>query len=273
MSSVDLTSEQQSSVLYEKKGKVAYITLNRPQVLNAMDLDMHARLLEIWNDFNADENIWIGVISGAGDKAFSVGQDIKELRERYKAGEPFSSFGSGGRPGWPRLTERFDIHKPIIAMVDGYAMGGGFELALACDLIIASDNSVFALPEAKLGLIQGAGGIFRLTKQLPLKKAMGYLLTGMEMSANEAFDFGLVNEVVPAEQLAETVECWLEKMLLCSPMSVRAIKNTAYQSASLSVEEAFSQHYHAEQRRLESADLVEGVNAFLEKRRPEWEGE
>ncbi|QHA89378.1 enoyl-CoA-hydratase DpgD [Serratia rhizosphaerae] len=260
------------AVLYEKRGHVAYITLNRPAVLNAMNLDMHRQLLTVWEDFNHDDELWVAVLAGAGGKSFSVGQDLKELKTRYADGEPFSSLGSAGRPGWPRLTERTDIYKPIIAVVEGYAFGGGFELALACDLIVASEASVFALPEAKLGLIQGAGGIFRLTRQMPMKLAMEMLLTGKQISARQAQAFGIVNQVVDGAKLVDTVEQLVNDILRCSPAATRAIKNIAYDSADKSLPEAFQTQYAAEQRRLHSQDLLEGVDAFLEKRPPVWSG-
>ena len=265
--------ENQPVVDYKKQGRVAYVTLNRPAVLNAMNLEMHRQLLAVWEDFNNDSEVWVAVLAGNGGRAFSVGQDLKELKQRYGAGEPPSSLGSGGRAGWPRLTERFDIHKPVIAMVEGYAMGGGFELALACDLIVASEDAVFALPEAKLGLIQGAGGIFRLTRQMPMKVAMELLLTGKRITAHEALTFGLVNQVTSKENLQGAVKQLTDNILRCSPMALQAIKNIAYESADKSLPEAFASQYHAEQQRLQSHDLVEGVNAFLEKRDPVWSGE
>ena len=265
-------SQSEQTVLYEKRDRVAYITLNRPAVLNAMNFEMHQQLLAIWEDFKQDPDLWLAVLAGAGDRAFSVGQDLKELKTRYAAGEPYSSLGSDGRPGWPRLTERNDIHKPIIAVVEGYALGGGFELALACDLIVASEEAVFALPEAKLGLIQGAGGIFRLTRQMPMKLAMEMLLTGKQITAQEAHTFGVVNRVVPKAELADAVNELTRAILRCSPMAVQAIKNIAYESADKSLTEAFQSSYDAEQQRLESQDLIEGVEAFLEKRPPIWSG-
>lgn len=268
----DQNKQRQSVVLYEKKDHVAHIVLNRPDVLNALSLEVHRQLLTVWEDFNSDSELWIAVLSGKGGRAFSVGQDLKELKARYDSGESYSTLGSVGFPGWPRITERQDIHKPIIAMVDGYALGGGFELALACDLIVASEESSFALPEAKLGLVQGAGGVFRLTRQIPFKLAMEMLLTGKRISAQEAHALGVVNQVASKERLAEAVNTLTDEVLSCSPMSTRAIKNIAYESASKSLPDAFSAEYVSEQLRLQSRDMVEGVDAFLEKRAPNWSG-
>jgi dehydration protein DpgD len=259
-------------VRYRKAGHVAHIVLDRPAVLNAMDLRMHEELAEVWDDFEADDDIWVGVLSGAGSRAFSVGQDLGELTARVRAGtaEP-SSFGSRGKPGWPRLTERFDLSKPVVAKVHGFAMGGGFELALACDIIIASTEAVFALPEARLGLIAGAGGVFRLTRQLPRKTAMGYLLTGRRMDAGRAYELGLINELVAPEQLDACVETWVGDILECAPLSVRAIKEAVTRSESLPLPEAFDATYPWEARRMTSHDATEGPLAFIEKRQPRWQ--
>lgn len=260
-------------VLYEKRDQVGYVTLNRPQVLNAMDQQMHEELAVIWDDIEADDNIRIGVLSGAGDRAFSVGQDLKELAKHQREGTAVkSSFGSRGKPGWPRLTERFDRLKPLIAKVHGYALGGGFELALACDVIVATEETTFALPEAQLGLIAGAGGIFRLTRQIPVRIALGYLLTGRTMTAAKALQLGLVNDVVKAPLLDACVQSWVQDILRCAPLSIGAIKEAVSKSAAVSIEEAFGMHYHVEELRKESLDAQEGPQAFVEQRPPIWKG-
>lgn len=259
-------------VRYEKRGHVAHVTLDRPAVLNAMDLRMHAELADIWDDFEADDDLWVAVLSGAGTRAFSVGQDLRELAVRDGEGTAGpATFGSRGKPGWPRLTERFDLSKPVVAKVRGYALGGGFELALACDLVIASDDAVFALPEAKLGLMAGAGGVFRLTRQLPWKTAMGHLLTGRPLDARRAWELGLVNEVVAPDDLDACVVDWVADILRCAPLSVRAIKEAATRSATMSLESAFATRYPWEERRMHSEDAAEGPRAFAEKRVPRWQ--
>jgi crotonobetainyl-CoA hydratase/dehydration protein DpgD len=263
-------SESLSRVKYEVRGRVAHITLNRPNVLNAMDIRMHEELGYVWDDFERDDELWIGVLTGAGSRSFSVGQDLKELVERTRTGVPPSSFGSAHGAGWPRLTERFRLSKPLIARVNGYAFGGGFELALACDIIIASEEASFALPEAKLGLIPGAGGLFRLTRQVPYKVAIGHLMTGRSMSAKRAYELGLVNEVVAGAALDNCVEQWIEDILRCAPLSIRAIKQVGLTSSHLALEEAFTTRYEAEDIRRHSKDCQEGPLAFVEKRAPKW---
>jgi dehydration protein DpgD len=259
-------------VRFARKDHVARVTLDRPEVLNAMDRRMHEELAEVWDEIEADDEIRVAVLTGAGPRAFSVGQDLRERAALDRAGTPPSSFGSRGQPGWPRLTERFDLSKPVIARVDGYALGGGFELALACDLVIASDRSVFGLPEVRLGLVPGAGGVFRLVRQLPPKVAMGYLLTGRRLDAATAHAYGLVNEVVPADRLDDCVDGWVDDLVAAAPLSVRAIKEAALRSADLPLPEAFGTTYRWEERRRGSADAVEGPRAFAEKRAPVWSG-
>ncbi|MGP4000230.1 enoyl-CoA-hydratase DpgD [Streptomyces sp. 8N706] len=260
-------------VEYVKSGRVAHITLDRPDRLNAMDLLMHEELTLVWDDFERDDELWVAVLTGADDRSFSVGQDLQELSERVRAGtaEP-STFGSRGKPGWPRLTERFGLCKPVVARVNGYAFGGGFELALACDVVIAAETASFALPEARLGLMAGAGGVFRLVRQAPYRAALGHLLSGRSMTATRAYELGLVNEVVPPEALDDCVTAWVEDILRCAPLSVRAIKEAAAASLTMPLEQAFRTRFVWEERRMHSADAQEGPLAFVEKRPPEWTG-
>ncbi|MEV0730590.1 enoyl-CoA-hydratase DpgD [Polymorphospora sp. NPDC050346] len=260
-------------VRYEKTGHVAVVTLDRPEALNAMNLCMHEELARVWDDFETDDDLWVAVLTGAGSRAFSVGQDLKELAERVRSGTAgTATFGSRGKPAWPRLTERLELTKPVVAKVRGYAMGGGFELALACDIVIASTDATFALPEARLGLMAGAGGVFRLSKQLPWRAAMGHLLTGRPMTAQRAFELGLVNEVVSADELDTCVDGWVADILRCAPLSVRAIKEAATKSLTMPLDTAFSTRFHWEERRMHSRDAIEGPLAFVEKRDPRWEG-
>ncbi|MGW4326457.1 enoyl-CoA-hydratase DpgD [Nocardia sp. NPDC004573] len=253
------------TIHYEKIGRVAHITMRRPEVLNAMNSQMHEELSEVWDDFEADRETRVAVLSGAGDRAFSVGQDLKES----SANTP-TTFGSYGKPGWPRLTERFELSKPIIAKVRGYALGGGFELALACDIIVAATDAVFGLPEATLGLVPGAGGVFRLSRQLPWHTAMGLLISGRSLAAARAFELGLVNDVVPPDELDDCVAGWTSDIARCSPLSVRAIKEAATKAEGRPLAEAFTTRYRWEERRAASRHPAEGRLAFREKREPRW---
>jgi len=259
-------------VLCERDGHVARVTLNRPAVLNAMDLRMHAELAEIWDAVEADPEVRVVVLTGAGDRAFSVGQDLRERAALNADGAAPTTFGSRGLPGWPRLTERFAFSKPVIARIDGYALGGGFELVLACDLAVASDRAVFALPEATLGLVPGAGGAFRLARQIPLKTALGLLLTGRRFSAAQALSWGLLNEVVPADELDACTDSWAQSIARSAPLAVRAIKEAVMRSVDMPLEQAFATRYVWEEQRMRSEDAVEGPRAFAERREPVWRG-
>jgi enoyl-CoA hydratase/carnithine racemase len=260
-------------VSYHKRGRVATITMQRPEVLNAMNTRMHEELTRIWEDFEADSNIWVGVLTGAGQRAFSVGQDLKELAARDASeAATVSSFGSADKPGAPRLTDRFDITKPLIAKVRGYALGGGFELALACDLIVASSDAQFGLPEVRLGLVAGAGGVFRLGRQLPPRVAVGYLLTGRRMTAADALRYGLINEVAAPEALDIATQGWVDDLLRGAPLAVRATKQAMWRSLDLPLADAFTEVYPREELRKWSSDAVEGPRAFAEGRHPSWTG-
>ena len=176
----------------ERDGHVLIVTLNRPERMNALHSPAHYELDTVWNEFEADPDLWVGVLTGAGERAFSAGNDLKYQASGGKMGGPKSGFAG--------LTARFDNSKPVIAAVNGLAMGGGFEIALACDLIIASENAIFALPEPRVGLAALAGGIHRLPREIGMKQAMGMLLTGRRVPAAEGQQLGFVNEVVPKGQ-------------------------------------------------------------------------
>lgn len=266
------SSHRPPRVLFERRGHVARITLNRPEVHNCLDQQTHRELAAAWDAFEADDELWVGVLTGAGTRAFCTGQDLTELVGRIEDGQPPSTFGSRGAPGWPRLTERFGLSKPLIARVNGYAYGGGFELALACDIVVAAEHATFALPEVRLGLVAGAGGAFRLTRQLPLKVAMGHLLTGRPLPARRAHEFGLVNDVVDQADLDTCVEGWVADVLRCSPIAVRATKQAAMAALDRPLPQAFALRYPWEERRRRSPDVTEGPRAFVAKRTPVWSG-
>lgn len=259
-------------VSLRRQDRVLYVTLNRPAVHNALDTATHQALAAAWDELENDPELWLAVLTGTGDRTFSAGQDLKEAAAKVESGRRLSTFGSQDGPGWPRLTERFELSKPVIARVNGQALGGGFELALACDIIVAADHAEFALPEVRLGLVAGAGGVFRLGRQLPLKVAMGHLLTGRRMAADRAYALGLVNDVVPYGELDECVDGWVSDLLACAPLAVRATKEAAMRSLDLGLEQSFATRYRWEERRRGSRDAAEGVLAFAQKRPPRWEG-
>ena len=256
-------------VIYEKRGHVAHVTLNRPERMNALDAHSHAELIEIFDDFERDPDAWLAIITGAGDRAFCAGNDLKATAQASANGE--RRVGSDAR--FAAITRGYDCAKPLIAAVNGVAAGGGFEIALACDVVIAADTARFGLPEPRVGLIAGAGGIHRLTRQIPLKQAMGMLMTGRLIDGEEGRRLGFVNEVVPAAQLMEAAERWASEMLECSPLLLQITKESAQAGFGLTVDEAIALDWEERiPRMLASQDYVEGPKAFAEKRAPVWTG-
>ncbi|WP_349644751.1 MULTISPECIES: enoyl-CoA hydratase-related protein [unclassified Bradyrhizobium] len=258
------TSHQYVTVA--RKGRITIVTMNRPEVMNALHTDAHNELHDVFNAFAADPEQWVAIITGAGDRAFSAGNDLK-----WQA--------AGGKRGWNTsgfagLTSRFDCDKPIIAAVNGVAMGGGFETALACDLIIAAENATFALPEPRVGLAALAGGLHRLPRQIGLKQAMGMILTGRHVGAREGLELGFVNEVVPKGEALQAAERWAELICQNSPMSIRASKQTITRGMKVSLEQAIAEQieYPAVKAMVASQDYIEGPKAFAEKRPPRWQG-
>src|SRR5580704_7120865 len=225
-----------------RKGPITIVTLSRPEVYNALHTDAHFELNKVFDEFCADPEQWVAIVTGAGDKAFCAGNDLKLQ-------------AAGGKRGWDKggfagLTARFDLDKPIIAAVNGVAMGGGFEIALACDLIIASDNATFALPEPRVGL------------------------AARHVSAREGHELGFVNEVVPQGELMAAAERWAETICKNSPMSIRASKQAIQKGLAVSLEQAMSEQreYPAVKAMAASQDYIEGPKAFSEKRAPKWLG-
>ncbi len=255
----------------ERDGPITLVTINRPESLNSLHPPANAELAEIFDEFAADPDAWVAILTGAGERAFSSGNDLKFTASAMARGEPLES----PLTGFAGLTGRFDLCKPVIAAVNGIAMGGGFEIALACDLIVAADTAVFALPEPKVGLAALEGGLLRLPAQIGSKQAMGIILTSRRVSATEGLQMGFVNEVTKPAQLLDTAREWARRILEGSPMAIRAAKQIAEQGATeASLEQAYRhQHgYPAVRALMRSADLREGPRAFAEKRAPKWQG-
>ena len=248
----------------DKSDHIMTVTLNRPNRLNALHPPANVELGEVFDDFAADDDMWVAIITGAG-RGFSAGNDL-----RYQA--------EGGKrmpipKGFAGLTSRFDLLKPVIAAVNGVSMGGGFEIALACDLIIASEKALFALPEPKVGLAALAGGLNRLPRQIGAKRALGMILTGRHVSAEEGKELGFVNAVVPHKKLMDEARDWANQICQCAPLSIRASKDVVYRSLSTaSLEESIRASYDSVKAMAKSEDFIEGPKAFAEKRPPNWQG-
>lgn len=254
------------SVIYDKRGKIAYITINRPQALNACDFATYKRLSEIWIDFRDDPALWVAIITGAGERAFCAGSDIKLN---------FSLPPTTSDPFEPNIQQDvmrgLEIWKPIIAAVNGHANGGGFEIAMGCDIRIASENAMFGLGEVRIGLLPGGGGTQRLPRLLPLGIALEMLFTGKRIDAQEAYRLGLVNRVVPLNRLMDEATLMAEEILASAPLGVRAIKQAALRGLSLPLEEGLKLEAHLSRFLRQTEDSREGTRAFAEKRKPNWQ--
>ena len=247
----------------ERSGRILIVTMNRPDVMNAIHAPMHHEMSRIWDDFAADPDLWVAVLTGAGGKAFSAGNDLKYTAQGGRMKPPASGFAG--------LTSRFDLEKPVIAAVNGVAMGGGFETALACDIILASGDAVFALPEPKVGFFAATGGVQRLTRQIGRKPAVEMLLTGRRVTAEEGQRLGFVNEVVAPEALMERALEKAQEIASVSPSSIRAtlrVLRHMDDMENLRTSLLYSRQVLMDLR--ETEDFEEGVNAFVEKRKPEW---
>ncbi len=255
---------QYEFITTETRGHIFIVTMNRPQVMNALHPPASMEMHDAWNRFAADDDLWVGIVTGAGDRAFSAGNDLKHQASGGDMTMPETGFGG--------LTSRFDLFKPVIAAVNGVALGGGFEIALACDIIVASENARMGLPEPRVGLAALAGGMQRLPRQIPLKTAMGMMLTGRHIDAAEGYRVGLVQEVAKEGQALERAIAWAQEICECAPLSVRATKEVAMKSLGRPLEEALSMRFEGINKMFSSEDFLEGPRAFAEKRKPQWKG-
>ncbi|MFJ7308889.1 crotonase/enoyl-CoA hydratase family protein [Peribacillus frigoritolerans] len=257
------------TVFFERYGKVALITLNRPEAMNAVNAQLWSDAGTAIEEFDKDPDLWVAVITGAGDKSFCAGADLKEIAAG-RSNRP----DNGDTWGFAGIVQHF-TQKPIIAAVNGFALGGGTEIALSCDLVVASEKATFGLPEVKRGLIAAAGGLLRLPRQLPLKVALEKILTGDPIPASEALRWGLINRVVPHEEVVSASIALAEKICENAPLAVRASKDIVYRGLDTSLDhpsEAWK--INDEYVKLFSTweDVREGTRAFAEKRRPIWKG-
>lgn len=255
-----------AGIRYVKDGPIARVTIDRPRVLNALDRAAHDTLSAVWDDVRDDPSVRVAVLTGAGERAFCAGTDLSAAGDarglNYLTGAP--PLGAGG------LSLRRDLFTPVIAAVNGLALGTGFELVLACDIAVAAEHAEFGFPEPRVGLMALDGAMHLLLRQVPLKQAMGLLLTGRRIGAAEARAAGLVNEVVPAADLAAAADRWAGDVLACAPLAVEATKHLAQESRDLPAWAAPRWVSPRALRAMESEDAQEGVRAFREKRAPRW---
>jgi enoyl-CoA hydratase/carnithine racemase len=254
----------------ERKDHVTIVTINRPEVMNSISPPTSVELDNAFNAFADDPEAWICIVTGAGEKAFSAGNDLKFQATHGK--EKMQEIMKGVKGGFAGITARFNCYKPFIAAVNGLALGGGFEIALACDVIIASDNAFFGLPEPRVGLIPGAGGVHRLPRQIPYHLAMNMIMTSKRITPQEAMQYGIVAEVVPLADLMTTAEKYAAEILKGAPLCIRACKEATLKGLTVTLEEAMSTTYPGQMAMYQSEDFIEGPKAFAEKRPPQWKG-
>jgi enoyl-CoA hydratase/carnithine racemase len=249
-------------LLRERRGHVELLTINRPDARNAINLVTATALDIALNDVESDDEVWVVVLTAAGDKAFSAGMDLKA----FAAGEfPVTSHGFGG------ITQR-EFSKPLICAANGSALAGGFEIMLSCDMVVAADHAKFGIPEAARGLIAGGGGLIRLAKRIPLAVAYEMALTAEPIDANRALALGLVNRVVPGDQVLDAAIDLAERVAKNAPLAVRTSKDVMRRSLEMTEDEAWALNGEAFGIIGRSTDALEGAIAFAEKRSPNWQG-
>ncbi len=264
-------------LLYEKRGSIAYVTFNRAERHNAWDAETMCRLADAWKDFGEDGSLRVAIVTGAGDRAFSVGADLEQLIPLWTGvRKPQNEYEERA------LTDRkltahtlmrgFPMYKPIVAAVNGFCLAGGAELLWATDIRIAAEHASFGLSEAKRALVPAGGSMVRLPRQIPYAKAMEILLTGDRIPAQEAYNFGLVNYVVPAADVLPTAEKFARTLAANGPIALRKIKEAVVRSSGLPLSEAFKIETECAQEVMQSDDAKEGPRAFMEKRDPEYTG-
>jgi enoyl-CoA hydratase len=254
-----------SELLRERQGHVEILTINRPEARNAINGAVSRGFVAAFDELEEDDDCWVVIVTGAGDKAFSAGMDLKA----FAAGEVGDIMGSKG--GFAGITQR-EFPKPMIAAVNGSALAGGCEIMLACDLVVAVEAAKFGIPEVKRGLIAGGGGLIRLPKRLPAAIALELALTGDSIDAERALALGLINRVVPADKLMEEATALAETIAANAPLAVKTSKRVMKQAAELPEAEGWVLNSQAVPEVFGSADAMEGPIAFAEKRKPNWTG-
>lgn len=255
----------------EREGHLLVVTIDRPETLNALHRPANDELNTVFDEFAADDELWVAIITGSGNRAFCTGADLKTPAKVNSAGAP----AEGGNPpgGFMGLTARHELFKPVIAAVNGACLAGGFIAALACDIVVAEEHAVFGLPEPRIGAVASGGGIQRLVRAISPVRAMDIILTGRKVTAQEGFELGFVNEVVPRGESLAGARRWADQILECAPLAVRAAKAVALHAvSSVSLRDALTGLPEIAHQLHDSEDRREGRLAFVEKRKPQWKG-
>ncbi len=258
-----------SEVLAERDGHLMIITINRPEAMNALNTAVRRGLAEALIELRDDADLWVGIITGAGERAFSAGADLVEMSQRRQggAGDPFWAPAAGAS-----LNRGLDVSKPIIAAINGYCLGGGLELAMACDIRIAAEHAQFGQPEVKRGIIPGGGGTQRLPRTIPIGPALEMLFTGDRIFAQDAFRLGLINRVVPAAELMSEARQLADRINQNAPLAVRAAKEAAMRGLEVPLEQGLRIESFLSRILRDTEDSREGPRAFAEKRAAQFQG-
>ncbi len=255
-----------SIIEYSKENRIAIFRINRPDKMGVLNVEAMQQFTDALHDFRDDDNLWVGIITGTGEKVFSAGVDIKDYLPLVRK-TPDKK--------WQRPTaimRNLDLWKPLIAACNGLTIGGGLEMALACDIMIASENAAFGLPEVRVGICPGGGGTARLPRTIPRRLAAEMLFTGKTIDAREAYRIGLVNKVVPLDQLMIEAKKMAETICEGAPLGVRCAKELMVRGMDMSLDEALRLEDDVQTYILNTEDCAEGFAAFAEKRKPQWKG-